>query len=182
MNEVLKTIKQRYSCRDFSPVLPPDDVLNAISEAAIQSPSAMNNQPWHIIVIKNKELLNDLDKEGMYILSKMEDNSAYQRMMSRGGRLFYSSPCMFLILKKPGTDLDCGITAQTIALAAASLGLGSVICGLAGLSFTGSRYEEFKMRIGILQGYEFGISVLVGFTNTKSTPHIPDSSKITVIE
>lgn len=182
MNEVLKTISQRYSCRDYSNVLPPDDVLNAIAEAAIQSPSAMNNQPWHIIVVKNKELLNDLDREALYILSKMEDQSAYQRMMSRGGRLFYNAPCMYLILKKPGSDLDCGIVSQTIALAATSLGLSNVICGLAGLSFSGSRCEEFKIRLSMPKDYEFGMSVLVGMPKAKGTPHIPDKSKISIIE
>lgn len=182
MNEVLKAIKERYSCRDFTDATPSDEMLNAIADATLQSPSGMNQQPWKILIIKNKELLNDMDKEGMYILSKMEDKSAYDRMMTRGGSLFYNSPCMYLILKKPGTDLDCGIVAQTIALAATSLGLGNVICGMARLSFTGSRQAEFNMRLNIPEGYEFGMSVLIGTAKTKGTPHEPDKSKVTIIE
>lgn len=182
MNDVLKTIYNRYSCRNFLDTLPSDDVLNAIAKAAVASPSAMNMQPWEILVIKNKELLHDLDKEGLYVMSKMEDPTAYNRIMERGGNLFYNAPCMYMILKKPGTDLDCGIVAQNITLAATSLGLGSVICGLTKLSFSGSRYEEFKMRIGIKEGYEFGTSVLVGTSKTTGTPHEPDHSKIRFLE
>lgn len=182
MNEVISTIMQRYSCRDFLNILPSDDVLNAIAEAAIASPSAMNSQPWKIIIVKNKELLNDMDKEAMYVLSKMQDSSTYDRMMSRGGKLFYNAPCMYLILKKPGTDLDCGIVSQTIALAATSLGLGNVICGMTRLSFSGSRSEEFKMRLNITNDYEFGMSVLVGPPNKTGCPHTPDKSKISIID
>lgn len=40
----------------------------------------------------------------MDYLSKQEDKSAYERMMGRGGKVFYNAPCMFVIVQIEGTD------------------------------------------------------------------------------
>ena len=179
MNNTLNIIKNRYSCRAFDGKMPPKGMLEAIAMAAVQSPSAMNNQPWKIYVITNAALINEMDKAGLDALANFEDTAAYERMMARGGKLFYNAPCMFLIAKQSGADLDCGIVCENIALAAASLELGNVICGLAGLAF---KNEEFTKKIGIPEGYEFGMSVLVGYSVSPTAPHEIDASKIEYID
>ncbi len=181
MNETLKTIQNRYSCRSFTGEAIEQEKLEAIALAGVQSPSAMNQQPWEIVVIRDKSLIDEMDAAVMEMLSKQEDKSTYDRMMSRGGKLFYNAPCMYVIAKKVGTDLDCGIVTENIALAASSLGLGNVICGLMRLVFDTPQGENFKAKI-ISEGYEFGMSVLVGYaTNNEGTPHVPDVSKIKYI-
>ena len=68
--------------------------------------------------------------------------------------------------------------AENIALAASSLGLGNVICGMAGMVFSTDNGEKFKTQI-IPAGYEFGVAVLVGeAVNPEGTPHVPDMDKI----
>ena len=63
-----------------------------------------------------------------------------------------------------GAELfDCGIIAENIALAATSLGLDNLICGLAAFSFSGDRSAEFKRRLEFPEGYEIGIAVLLGY-------------------
>jgi nitroreductase len=79
-------------------------------------------------------------------------------------------------------SMDCGILSQNVALAAHSLGLGSVICGMAGISLSGSHANEFKSRMGFPEGYVFGIAILVGTANTTKEPHELDRSKATFIE
>lgn len=181
MNETLQTIKNRYSCRSFTGTAIPQEMVEAIALAGVQAPSAMNQQPWQIIVIKDKALLDEMDASVMEMLSKQEDKGLYDRMMGRGGKLFYNAPCMYVIAKKAGTDLDCGIVTENIALAASSLGLGNVICGLARMSFMTEKGELYKEKI-IPEGYEFGMSVLVGYaTGEKGTPHEPDMTKIKYI-
>lgn len=181
MNQTLQTIKNRYSCRSYTGEAIPQEMLEAIALAGVQSPSAMNQQPWKIIVIKDKAMLDEMDASVMEMLSKQEDKGLYDRMMSRGGRLFYNASCMYVIAKKAGSDLDCGIVTENIALAASSLGLGNVICGLARLVFETEKGEEYKNKI-IPEGYEFGMSVLVGHaTEEKGTPHEPDVTKIRYI-
>jgi len=187
MNETLENIERRYSCRDFKSCLPSKEDLNAIADSAIASPSGMNLQKWRIIVVTNRELLNDMEEEAMGILKGSEDNSAYERIKSRGGKVYYNAPCMIIVAidtatEKDMTEVDCGIVCQNIALAATSLGLGNVICGMAGLPFSGGRGEEFKEKFKFEKGYEFGMSVLVGYANTGKEPHEHDKSKIIFIE
>lgn len=181
MNEVLRTMAQRYSCRAYDGRLPEKEQLEAIALAAVQSPSGLNKQPWLVHVITDKTFIEEMDAEGMRILAAAEDKSVYQRFMARGGNLYYNAPCMFLVLKQAGTEMDSGIVSENITLAAASLGLGSVICGMAAIPFNGPKAENFKQRAGIAGDWEFGIAVLVGYAKGSGTPHEPDLSKIKYI-
>lgn len=178
MNETLKTISERYSCRSYTGDLPSKGKLEAIALAAVQSPSAVNRQPWQIVVITDKTFIEEMDAAGIQVLASAEDTSFYERIMSRGGKLLYDAPCMYMILKQKGTEMDCGIVAQNIALAATSLELGSVIAALPGLVFDGPKSDYFKEKIAFPEGYEFGICVLVGVATEAGTPHAIDSSKV----
>lgn len=182
MNEVLRTMAQRYSCRSYDGKLPDRELIEAIALAAVQSPSGLNRQPWFVHVITDKAFIEEMDADGLRALEEMDDKSIFERFMGRGGTMYYNAPCMFLILKQPGTDMDSGIVSENIALAAASLGLGSVICGMASIPFNGPRGDEFKQRAGITGDWEFGIAVLVGYANETGTPHEADRSKIKYIE
>ena len=183
MNETLKTIAERYSCRDFTDTPLTDAQIKAIVEAAIAAPSAMNRQPWHVIIITDKALIDEMDAEGMYILSVAEDKSGYERIMSRGGKVFYNAPCMFMavINSSDYAVIDCGILSQNIAIAAHSLGLGNVICTMARIPLSGSRGDEFKKRLKFPDNYEFGMAVLVGNAKTTNEPHELDFTKVTYI-
>ena len=55
-NSVLKAIAERYSCRGYTDQVPTDDQLKAIADAAVMAPSAMNLQPWKVIVIKDRDI------------------------------------------------------------------------------------------------------------------------------
>ncbi len=186
MNDVLKAIEKRYSCRDFKSQPIPAGTLQAIARAGTQAPSAMNLQPWRVIVVTDKTLLADMEAEGMAVLRAQADRTMYDRIMGRGGRLFYGAPCMIVVpvdaARKDYPLIDCGIVCQTLALAAASLGVDSVICGLTAYVFAGARREAFRKRLGFPDGYEFGCSILLGYANSVKAPHEPDFSKISVIE
>ena len=97
MNETLKLIANRNSCRDFKNEIIHNDLLQSIAEAGIQAPSAMNRQPWRVIVVKDKELIQDMEAEGLLNLANMEVKSTYHIIMERGGKLFYNAPCMILV-------------------------------------------------------------------------------------
>lgn len=184
MNETLKTIFDRYSCRDFADTPLTENQIKSIADAALASPSAMNRQPWHVIVITDKEFINELDSEGMDVLAAAEDKSSYERIKSRGGKIFYNAPCMIMIASdNSGYSLmDCGILSQNVSLAAHSLGLGSVICGMAGIPLSGNNGEKLKKRMKFPEGYSFGVAVLVGTANSGKEPHELDNSKLTYIK
>ncbi|MDR2132892.1 MAG: nitroreductase family protein [Clostridiales Family XIII bacterium] len=186
--DAIEAIRTRYSCRAFTDKLPPDKDLDTIAKAAVASPSGMNRQLWRVVVVKNKELIADLEAEGMKQLAALPDKGAYERILSRGGKLFYNAPCMMVVpIGKATRDgmeiLDCGIVVENIAIAATSLGINSLICGFAALSFAGEKNAEFKKRLDFPEGYDIGLAVLLGYAeNPGGSPHEPDLSKIIWIE
>ena len=185
MNETLKTITGRYSCRDFAETPLTDEQIKTIVEAALAAPSAKNGMPWQIIVVTDKALIEEMDKEGAAILTAPNDPYGYSsRIKETGGKVFYNAPCMVMIARDDShyASLDCGILAQNVALAAHSLGLASVICGLANIPLTGPRGDEFKKRLKYPDNYKFGMSVLVGTAKSGKEPHELDMSKVTYVK
>lgn len=186
MNQTLEDIKNRFSCRAFTGKPLEEEQIQAIAQAAIQAPSAMNRQPWQVIVLRNEQLMAELEEEGMRVMSAMADKTLYERIQARGGKLFYNAPCILYVPIEPsepaGAALDCGIVCQNIALAAQAQGLASCICGLAGLSFAAEKAAYFKQKLQFPQGYEFGTAVLVGEAALKAAPHAPDQKKLTFID
>jgi len=183
MNETLKNINERYTCRDFKDTPVSQQQLDELVKAALSSPSAMNLQPWHVIFVTDKAIVDELDKEGMDILSAAEDKSMYERMMSRGGKMFYNAPCLAIVLSdgtKWGT-LDSGILCQNLVLAAESMGLGTCIVGMAGISLNGPKAEEYAKRFNFPEGHSFAIGVLVGEINSGKEPHEHDLSKVSFV-
>lgn len=186
--DTVTAINSRYSCREFSDKMPSDKELDIIAKAAAASPSGMNRQLWRVIVVKKKSLISELEAEGMKNLAAMPDKSMHERIMQRGGKLFYNAPCMMVVpvakAFPAGAELfDCGIVAENIALAAASLGVDNLICGFSAFSFAGNRADYFKAELGFPEGYEIGIAVLLGHAETPGgKPHEPDLNKISWIE
>ncbi|MDR0381761.1 MAG: nitroreductase family protein [Oscillospiraceae bacterium] len=188
LNETIRTIMKRYSCRAFTEKMPSDEDLQTITRAALAAPSGVNRQPWRIIVVKNKDIIKEMDDEGMKILAAMPDKSTYERIMSRSGSLFYGAPCIMIIsitkAVPAGAEMfDCAIVAENIALAATSMGIDNLICGLAVLPFAGEKGAEFGRRLGFHEGYDMGLGVLLGYAKeTGGKPHDLDPAKISFVE
>lgn len=181
--DTIETIRTRYSCRAFTEKMPSDSDLQTIAQAGVCAPSGMNRQLWRVIVLKNQELIQELEREGMKNLAALPDKSTYERILTRGGKLYYNAPCIMLIPIAEELLLDCGIVTENIALAATSLGIDTLICGLAKFSFAGEQGESFKKRLKFPAGYNLGIAVLLGYAeNPGGTPHMPDMDKILWIE
>lgn len=176
MNETLLSIMKRYSCRAYTGEAIKDESLALMVRAAMAAPTGMNRQPYQVIVLKDKTLIDQMDKECMERLKS--DPPAYQRFMDRGGKMFYNAPAMFIIAMAPGSQMDVGIVAQNIALAATSLGLGNCHCGMARLAFESDKKEAYEKRLGFLEGYTFGLAVLVGNSAKETAPHEPDMEKV----
>jgi nitroreductase len=184
MNETLRTISKRYSCRNYTGQTPDDEALRAITEAAIAAPSGLNKQGWRVIALKNRELMGEIEAEALRAFAEI-DKEGYERIVSRGGKLFYNAPVIIIFAvdsQNPGKATDVGIACENAALAAASLGVDSVICGLAGFAFAGEKTKDFAEKLKFPVGYEFGLSLLLGFAIAPGAPHEPDKDKIIIIE
>ena len=55
--EVYEALKSRRTVRRFKSDPIPDEVLTRILEAARWAPSSRNQQPWHLVVVKDREKL-----------------------------------------------------------------------------------------------------------------------------
>jgi len=149
----------------------------------------MNMQPWRVVIVKNKKLLIELEEEALKNVSALDDKSTYERVMSRGGRVYYNAPCQFIVTisdsdSNKWANIDCGIITQNIALAAASIGINSLICGMVRFSFEGDKGDYFKKELCFSDGYDLGLSVLLGYADESGVkpPHELDMSKISVAE
>lgn len=181
MNPTLDLIMKRFTCRAYTGEPVSNEHLDLIAKAALAAPTAMNRQPYRVIVIRDKAWIEELDAQGMAALKAMPDQSAYNRFMERGGTLFYNAPVMFMLAIEKGAQTDLGIVAQNIVLAAASLGLDTCHCGMARLIFENGNKEKYEKQLGFPEGYEFGLAVLVGRGAMEKAPHELDMGKLSFI-
>jgi len=68
---ILDLIKERFSVRSFSSEVPSEEKINRVLEAGRLAPSWVNVQPWHFILIRDrnsKELLSKLAKGQPHVL------------------------------------------------------------------------------------------------------------------
>ncbi|MDR3186733.1 MAG: nitroreductase family protein [Christensenellaceae bacterium] len=190
MNNTLTVIEKRSSCRNFSNRSISDADLFSISKAALQAPSAFNQQKWHISIVKNKALLDEIEAEGLMVLSSLSDKSTFERIKKRGGKMFYNAEVVSFISIMESTDshykryslIDLGIIAQNISLACTSLGIDNCHCGMITFCFSTDKKEEFKKKLKIPNGYECSYGVLLGYGVTATTPHNIDESKVSFID
>jgi nitroreductase len=71
-NPVFETVRTVLAVREFQPKPIPEEVLRRIVEAAHLSASSMNLQPWHFVLVTNRDDLRQLGalvKTGPYIAS-----------------------------------------------------------------------------------------------------------------
>ena len=70
---------------------------------------------------------------------------------------------------------------QTIALAAESIGLGSVILGLPREAFLSDRKEELEKKLQFPEGHVFQIAIAVGVPADDKAEHPMHENRISII-
>ncbi len=65
-NYFLDLVKRRKTTFEFAPQSVPDAKIKLLLEAARWAPSCTNSQPWHFVVVKNKERIAQLMKTANY--------------------------------------------------------------------------------------------------------------------
>ncbi|MDE5733612.1 MAG: nitroreductase family protein [Duncaniella sp.] len=111
-------IRERYSCRAYSPAPVPPQTMTAIFEAARLAPSACNRQPWLFLVPKGDDELcavreaypRDWFKGAPEYIIVLADTEAAWRRQCDG---------------KLHSDIDIAIAAEHICMAATALDLAT---------------------------------------------------------
>ncbi|WP_202319815.1 nitroreductase family protein [Archaeoglobus neptunius] len=120
MEDCLSIIYTRRSVRTYSDREIGDEEISKILKAAMQAPSAGNEQPWHFVVVKDKEKLK-----------KMSEAFTFGQMLPNAGAAVVV--CADPKLSKYPYEMwvqDCSAATQNILLAARCLGIGSVWLGV----------------------------------------------------
>ncbi|NHJ84031.1 MAG: nitroreductase family protein [Asgard group archaeon] len=117
--DVIEAINSRRSIRKFQNKLIPEEIVTKLLRAAMQAPSAGNNQPWHFVVITDRNILN-----------KIPDFHPYSKML-------LEAPLAILICGEYTAERfcgywvqDCSAATENLLLAAHALGLGAVWLGI----------------------------------------------------
>jgi nitroreductase len=184
-NSVLEAIASRRSVRGYQKEQITLEQREALITAALQSPSAMDQQPWHFSVVQSRELLDELNAAAREQALKEPASYAAMRFGQPGYDVFYGAPTVFFLsLDKDapnGQYVDAGIAAENLALAAVGLGLGSVILGLPRGAFSSERGDEFRMRLNFPEHYDFAIAVAVGNGTVTKDAHVYKPGRVSVI-
>jgi len=136
--EILEAIRERRAVRDYLPEPVDGSVIRRLIEAAIQAPSAVNEQPWRFAVVRDPRKLDALSAEcKTYMLATQPALTAsahFQMLRDPAFQIFYHAPALIIISAasaSPWHIEDCALAAQNLMLAAHAEGLGSCWIGFA---------------------------------------------------
>ena len=180
-NEVLNTIFARSSIRAYTDEPLTTDEINALSDVALASPTAMNRQNQRYFFITNKELIDEWEKAVGEVIEKKAPEEVKQRMRDRKGKVFYNAPLFVAItVDKSGkfSMVDAGIAVGILSLAAKSMGLDSVILGFPDVAFEGDKKDYLREKIGIPESHDFAIGIAIGHPAMDKAPHDTDSRHV----
>lgn len=164
-NAVLETIKQRSSTRAYTNEPLTSQQIQTLVDAALQAPTARNSQELFFSVADTKSaVIQEMNAE-FYSSRGVESN---------GKNFFYNAPLLVLISAKENVTfegVDAGIAVQNIALAAHSMGIGSVIIGCVKGLLNGEKKAYYNEKLGVSDEYSFEIAVAVGHIENTKEPH-----------
>ncbi len=185
MNDTINAILSRRSNRGFTDKPLSDVQMSLLKECALASPTARNMQSWHFSFISNKKIISQVETETVRIIDSTADEATKARINSRNRTIFYDAPLVVFISSDPSnkwSHIDAGIAVENLAIAAQSIGLGSVIIGMCGMAFEGEKKAELSDICGFPKGFEFSIAISIGQPNVSKESHEIGENKLTVID
>ena len=146
MNETLKVLESRRSCRSFKPDMIKKEELDSIIKAGTYAANGMGQQSPVIIAVTSKELRDSISEENRKIGGWDE-----------GFDPFYGAPVILIVLanKEVGTYLyDGSLVMGNLMNAAESLGVASIWIHRAKEEFESDFGKGILKKLGIEGDYE----------------------------
>ena len=155
MNEAIKNMLTRRSCKSFKPDVVPGDMIDQIVEAGLYAPSGMNRQESLILVVTDKAVRDKLSKL----------NSKYD--FAHRPDPLYNAPVGLCVLASRNihtTVEDGSLIMENLMLAAHSLGIGSCWIHRAKEVFEDSEGREILEKLGISADEYVGVgNCVIGY-------------------
>ena len=156
MNETIKNLVERRSCRKYSSTQIKEDELNSVLKAGEYAPTGMGMQSPIIVVLQNKSIIDKLSKLNAKIMGKDEDP-------------FYGAPTVLVADKNIGTYIEDGsLVLGNLMNAAYSLGLGSCWIHRAKEEFETDEGKELLKEWNIPENYVGIGHCILGYPEEKS--------------
>ena len=173
--DLFDAIRERRAVRDFSDKRVLKSTLMTLLHETVQSPSAVNVQPWAFCIIQDKEMLkrySDRAKTLMIESSEVRSISEdlHRMLADPVFNIFYNAETLILICAKPQgkhPDWDCCFAAQTLMLAAHGMGLATCPIGFAWALMDQS---DVRKELNIPSGYTPVLPIIVGYPAGKTAP------------
>ena len=143
MNETLKTLKERRSCRKYLEKQVEAEALDLILEAGTYAPTGMNRQAPVIVAVQDKETRDKIAKMNATVMGSENDP-------------FYGAPCVIVVFadRTRHTYLEDGALAMgNLMNAAFSLGIDSCWIHRAREVFESDSGREIARSFGIPDEY-----------------------------
>ncbi len=146
MNETLKTLESRRSCRNFKPDMVKKEELDAIIKAGTYAATGMGKQSPIIIAVTDRKLRDAIAEENRKIGGWNE-----------GFDPFYGAPVILIVLSDkeiPTHVYDGALVMGNLMNAAESLGVGSIWIHRAKEEFDSAFGKQILKDLGIEGNYE----------------------------
>ncbi len=175
--DVFSCIATRHSTRKFKEEPVPQELLDKVIEAGRQAPSGKHKNQSRFIVIRKKEVLQELIALVQQEFAKMEvtpendDNfGGAIRAAKKGGYVFmYNAPVLIVVANKRDygnryADVSCAM--QNMMLAANALDLGS--CWINQLRWLQDNpvLRAYLQKLGMAEDEEVCASLSIGYPDT----------------
>ena len=158
MNETIKNLIERRSCRKYSTTQIKEEELNSVLKAGEYAPTGMGRQSPIILVLQNKEKIEKLSKLNAKIMGTDKDP-------------FYGAPTVLIVLadKNIGTYKEDGsLVLGNLMNAAYSIGLGSCWIHRAKEEFETDEGKELLKEWNIPENYVGIGHCVLGYPEEKS--------------
>ncbi len=137
--ELEQAIYARRAVRQYTDEPVPRGVLQRLIEAAIQAPSAVNEQPWLFTVVQDRALLAGISHDAKTHLLRappaiLAPQHLRELLEEPAFDIFYHAPALILISSATHGQWaveNCALAAQNLMLSACAHGLGSCWIGFA---------------------------------------------------
>lgn len=173
--DLKQAIYTRRAVRAFSEDSVDETMLRGLIDAAIQAPSAVNQQPWLFSVVRDRALLAHISRQAKAFMMKTSPAGLVSHHFDAllgdpDFDIFYKAPALILIsvaTPTPWQVEDCALAAQNLMLAARAAELGTCWIGFA-QGWLGT--PEGKAALGLPVASEPIAPIIVGHPKAEPPP------------